>query len=117
MNKDGPDVSPYGTLVKHDQSETKRDMHAPHIRLRKPTCTVQLRGILAPRTGEGAGTCAHWAPPSMVVSDVTEAVQPHRCSTTAAAKHGGRQCSGSERNCELSLGPDVSSSERYSSDE
>jgi hypothetical protein len=25
MNEDGPDVSPYGTLVKHDQSETKRD--------------------------------------------------------------------------------------------
>jgi hypothetical protein len=25
MNEDGPDGSPYGTLVKHDQSETKRD--------------------------------------------------------------------------------------------
>jgi hypothetical protein len=25
MNEDGPDVSPYGTLVKHDQSETKHD--------------------------------------------------------------------------------------------
>jgi hypothetical protein len=25
MNEDSPDGSPYGTLVKHDQSETKRD--------------------------------------------------------------------------------------------
>jgi hypothetical protein len=25
MNEDGPDGSPYGTLAKHDQSETKRD--------------------------------------------------------------------------------------------
>jgi hypothetical protein len=25
MNEDGPDDSPYGTLVKHDQSETKHD--------------------------------------------------------------------------------------------
>jgi hypothetical protein len=25
MNKDGPNGSLYGTLVKHDQSETKRD--------------------------------------------------------------------------------------------
>jgi hypothetical protein len=26
MNEDGPNDSPYGTLVKHDQSETKRDI-------------------------------------------------------------------------------------------
>jgi hypothetical protein len=26
MNEDGPNGSPYGTPVKHDQSETKRDM-------------------------------------------------------------------------------------------
>jgi hypothetical protein len=26
MNKDGPNGSPYGTLAKHDQSETKRDI-------------------------------------------------------------------------------------------
>jgi hypothetical protein len=25
MNEDGPNGSPYGTLAKHDQSETKRD--------------------------------------------------------------------------------------------
>jgi hypothetical protein len=25
MNEDSPDGSPYGTLVKHDQSETKHD--------------------------------------------------------------------------------------------
>jgi hypothetical protein len=28
MNKDSPDGSPYGTLAKHDQSETKRDTRA-----------------------------------------------------------------------------------------
>jgi hypothetical protein len=26
MNEDGPNGSPYGTLAKHDQSETKRDI-------------------------------------------------------------------------------------------
>jgi hypothetical protein len=26
MNEDGPSDSPYGTLAKHDQSETKRDI-------------------------------------------------------------------------------------------
>jgi hypothetical protein len=26
MNEDGPDDSPYGTLAKHNQSETKRDI-------------------------------------------------------------------------------------------
>jgi hypothetical protein len=33
MNKDGPDGSPYGTLVKHDQSETKHDTKAIEVTL------------------------------------------------------------------------------------
>jgi hypothetical protein len=31
MNEDGPNGSPYGTLAKHNQSETKRDTALPLI--------------------------------------------------------------------------------------
>jgi hypothetical protein len=48
MNKDGPNGSPYGTLVKHDQSETKHDMCVESKKKRKDLPgRWQRRGCLA----------------------------------------------------------------------
>jgi hypothetical protein len=44
MNKDGPNGSPYGTLVKHDQSETKRDSASNNQSSRKGNRKAKPRG-------------------------------------------------------------------------
>jgi hypothetical protein len=55
MNGNGPNGSPYGTLVKHDQSETKRDIDTPldapaptPVPLTVPSAPADARGSPAP---------------------------------------------------------------------
>jgi hypothetical protein len=43
MNEDGPDGSPYGTLMKHDQSEMKRDITS-FSRAMPTSLTLRHRG-------------------------------------------------------------------------
>jgi hypothetical protein len=47
MNEDSPNGSLYGTLVKHDQSETKRDT-APEASVRQAASSVPARATLPP---------------------------------------------------------------------